>query len=305
MHNILSFLSIIAFFFVGDFSVSGYKLAYILLPSVFLWNIYCRNYGSKQSLRLALIISILIFVLLSPAYFFNSHQGITYVYFLFLTTPFVFWSFLNFPFLHFYSTRVSYLLSWLTSLLIFIVAGPNVAYRISVAFLLFTFFPTSSRASSNNFLSSLPFFILSFATNSKFAIILSFIILAIFLLSRFFRTIYTLYSKLSISKYSLYLLLSVGSILTLSAYFLLTYSRIGEIYSILFEFDSFSLISESARNRADWYSYFFKPVSSLTHHSFFGSSEPLWGYYPHNLFLDSLGHFGILYFAFVVFFLSF
>ena len=64
----------------------------------------------------------------------------------------------------------------------------------------------------------------------------------------------------------------------------------------------FSLISESARNRADWYSYFFKPVSSLTHHSFFGSSEPLWGYYPHNLFLDSLGHFGILYFAFVVFF---
>ena len=221
---------------------------------------------------------------------------------MFLTTPFVFWSFLNFPFLHFYSTRVSYLLSLFTSLLIFIVAGPNVAYRISVAFLLFYLLsPTSSRASSNNFLSSLPFFILSFATNSKFAIILSFIILAIFLLSRFFRTIYTLYSKLSISKYSLYLLLSVGSILTLSAYFLLTYSRIGEIYSILFEFDSSQFLNLLAIVLIGTHISLSLSLL-LTHHSFFGSSEPLWGYYPHNLFLDSLGHFGILYFAFVVFF---
>ena len=45
--------------------------------------------------------------------------------------------------------------------------------------------------------------------------------------------------------------------------------------------------------RLKWYSYLFNPAKFLNNSELFGSLNPPWGYYPHNIFLDVMGNYGL------------
>jgi len=68
--------------------------------------------------------------------------------------------------------------------------------------------------------------------------------------------------------------------------------------TLLLLFDpSIATISPGTANRIEWYSLVFNPAQLLATIDSLGSESPPWGTYPHNIFLDVLGNFGILAFC--------
>lgn len=324
-----SYVGLLTYFFVGNYAISGVFLAPFTIIAIILLGLMLRVNGSARDLKSASILSLVFSIGFVPGLYLNSlYLNPSYAYGVLLLCfgPLIFWSlmrglvFSSNAFPGYYRllvlTLAAICISW--------VAGPNVSYRLPAAICIIILTPLQSPKFPTITLSNayrLMLFILMFGINfylilhrgargGLLIVIISFMVLVFVNLLKFLNLLKNKgVFHLIINRNQIRNLISAVAVLALTlilsnpfrSYIANNFQRSALLFRYFEDRAYVTSISDGTLKREEWNSYYIFINESLSSIDFLGSSQPLWGPYPHSIGLDLLGNFGLVSLVLLIF----
>lgn len=300
------------FLLVGDYTILSIPIGPLSFVISFLIGVSQSCNGSFCQLRLASTSSFLLILLSSINWslntiYFQSNNSLLVSIFLICSSPLIGWAYLNFNAINLSKRNLFALNLMFTLEYIFIdsLAGRNISYRFAVfcLFISIYFFVRSFEQRSAykilwwmNAMYPIIFLYLLVHDGSRGGIFVALCMLTIWLLS-IVKIRFTVISKLLTLKVKTIrnFILLIASLLLLPIIVKTVNARAYLFFTYFINPQAVVAISGGTAKREEWYEHLFNLNSMFGSSIFSPEKVPLWGRYPHNFILDSLGNLGLLF----------